>query len=505
MFDRAWPPDLIDLTTSNEINLDEILREIECVIPDLDLDYARQTIITMNPIPTTNDLVTHFLDNGYTRKAKQSSANTLKRSFSETTIDDIPKFLSFYSNPIDYFYNNQRKQSDLYMNHSKAFICRAFPMIDKSLLEEFLREENYHFLPTCRKLEARFNLRPNAFLQRTAIRKSLDMLDVSMSSSKPLSTSWIVKNNKFPFAIPHTPCEEFYDELRFVKNETKIRRHLGKISKEHEKRVKRAKKTHGTLECSICYRDDLLIDDMVECTNEHLCCRSCTRTHIDVCFQEGKCRFACVESSCSGEYTIQLVNELLSPKDVQRLHKRLQEVNIRQAAIDGLECCPHCPYAVIVENPDDKVFRCLNPECMKETCRLCKEPNHIPLRCDEVEKGLELEMRKFIEEHVSEAMIRKCPRCTQRFYKVEGCNKMTCSSCGLFICYVCRETINGYDHFTNNEKCTLSNQSDKLHYEEMIEAYRNAKNEYVRLHPEAEPMVLRYDPISHLSKPSSTN
>jgi hypothetical protein len=46
-------------------------------------------------------------------------------------------------------------------------------------------------------------------------------------------------------------------------------------------------------------------------------------------------------------------------------------------------------------------------------CRLCKEPNHIPLRCDEVEKGVELEMRKFIEEHVSEAMIRKCPRCTQ--------------------------------------------------------------------------------------------
>ncbi len=45
--------------------------------------------------------------------------------------------------------------------------------------------------------------------------------------------------------------------------------------------------------------------------------------------------------------------------------------------------------------------------------RLCKEPNHIPLRCDEVEKGIELEMRKFIEEHVTESMIRKCPRCTQ--------------------------------------------------------------------------------------------
>jgi len=240
---------------------------------------------------------------------------------------------------------------------------------------------------------------------------------------------------------------------------------------------------------------------MVECTVGHLYCRNCVRIHIDVCFKEGKSRFACAENSCPGEYTIQLVSELLPPKDINRLHKRIQEENIRQAEIDGLECCPYCPYAVIVDNPDDKIFRCLNPECMKETCRLCKEPNHIPLRCDEVEKGVELEMRKFIEEHVSEAMIRKCPRCTQRFYKVEGCNKMTCSSCGLFICYVCRETINGYDHFTNNEKCTLSNQSEKLHYEEMVQAYKNAKNEYLRLHPEAHDMVLRYDPISHLTKP----
>lgn len=98
---------------------------------------------------------------------------------------------------------------------------------------------------------------------------------------------------------------------------------------------------------------------------------------------------------------------------------------------------------------------------------------------------------------------------------------MTCSSCGLFICYVCRATINGYDHFTNNERyfynieekishdlvsifnrCTLSNQSEKLHFEEMLEAYRNAKNEYLRLHPEAHDMVLRYDPISHLTKPT---
>ncbi|CAF3685354.1 unnamed protein product [Rotaria socialis] len=487
-----------------ETDLEEILEHIEAVIPDIDIDAARRTITAMNPIPSINEIVTSFLDNGYTKKAKKSFDHerniSLKRSWSET-MDDVPKFLSTYSDPVTFFFDTQRKQSESYINHAKAFIVRAFPAIDKSILEQTLQEENHHFLSTVRKLERQFNIRTNAFLQRTAIRKSLDMLDAAIGGvGRVPSTSWLIKNNKFIYAIPHTPCEEFYDELRFAKNEIRIRRFLGKVSKDHEKRVKRAKKDNETLDCNICCREDLLIDDMVECSVGHLYCRNCVRTHIDLCFKEGKCRFVCVENLCPGEYTMRLVSELLPPKDLNRLNRRIQEENIRQAEIDGLECCSYCPYAVIVDNPDDKVFRCLNPECMKETCRLCKEPNHIPLRCNEVEKGVELEMRKFIEEHVTEAMIRKCPRCTQRFYKVEGCNKMTCSSCGLFICYVCRETINGYDHFTNNERCTLSNQSEKIHYEEMLEAYRNAKNEYLRLHPEAHDMVLRYDPISHLIK-----
>ncbi|CAF5049689.1 unnamed protein product, partial [Rotaria sp. Silwood1] len=144
------------------------------------------------------------------------------------------------------------------------------------------------------------------------------------------SASWLIKNNKFYYSIPHTPCEEFYDELRFAKNEVKIRRYLGKVSKEHDKRVKKAKKENETLECNICCREDLLIDDMVECTVGHIYCRHCVRTHIDVCFKEGKCRFVCVENLCPGEYTMSLVSELLSPKDLNRLNRRIQEENIRQ-------------------------------------------------------------------------------------------------------------------------------------------------------------------------------
>ena len=171
------PPET-ELIVVPEIDIEEILAQVEAVIPDIDIDAARRTITAMNPIPSTNDIVTNFLDNGYTRKLKKSFDHdrniSLKRSWLET-IDDIPKFLTSYSDPISYFYDTQRKQSELYVNHAKAFLLRAFPTTDKSILEQILQEENNHFLPATRRLETQLGIRTNAFLQRTAIRKSLDM------------------------------------------------------------------------------------------------------------------------------------------------------------------------------------------------------------------------------------------------------------------------------------------------------------------------------------------
>lgn len=170
-----------ELVLVPEIDIEEILVHVEAVIPDIDLDAARRTVTAMNPIPSTNDIVTHFLDQGYTKKSKKSFStdsdrhSSLKRSWSET-IDDIPKFLGSYSDPVSYFSDNQRKQSESYINHAKAFLLRAFPTTDKSILEQALQEENFHFLPTIRKLETRMGLRTNAFLQRSTIRRSLDMM-----------------------------------------------------------------------------------------------------------------------------------------------------------------------------------------------------------------------------------------------------------------------------------------------------------------------------------------
>ena len=165
----------------SEVNIEGILGEVESVIPDMDLDAARLTITAMSPVPSINDLVLHFLERGYTKKVKRSFASSsdrslsLKRSISDL-MDDIPQFLSLYSDPISYFFDTKRKQSEAYINHAKAYLLRAFPSTEKSLLEQALAEENWHFLPTVRKLERSANIRTNAFLQRTAIKRSLDLI-----------------------------------------------------------------------------------------------------------------------------------------------------------------------------------------------------------------------------------------------------------------------------------------------------------------------------------------
>lgn len=77
--------------------------------------------------------------------------------------------------------------------------------------------------------------------------------------------------------------------------------------------------------------------------------------------------------------------------------------------------------------------------------RLCKELNHIPLKCYEKETD---KARLFLEEKMTEALVRKCYKCSRPYFKEDGCNKITCS-CGALMCYICDKPVTGYQHFDN--------------------------------------------------------
>lgn len=82
------------------------------------------------------------------------------------------------------------------------------------------------------------------------------------------------------------------------------------------------------------------------------------------------------------------------------------------ASLENLEKCPFCNYAA--EYPpveENKVFDCLDKNCLKRSCRLCHKEDHLPQTCEEFAKENGMNARREIEEARSEAVIRRCNKC----------------------------------------------------------------------------------------------
>ena len=95
-----------------------------------------------------------------------------------------------------------------------------------------------------------------------------------------------------------------------------------------------------------------------------------------------------------------------------------------------------------------------------------------------------LEAKHIIEEAMTAALLRKCNACSKPFLKEEGCNKMICP-CGNMQCYICSETINGYEHFnrrqigTEEVLCPMYDDTEQRLEREIAVAQEEALNEVI--------------------------
>ncbi|KAH8911466.1 hypothetical protein BR93DRAFT_924156 [Coniochaeta sp. PMI_546] len=142
-------------------------------------------------------------------------------------------------------------------------------------------------------------------------------------------------------------------------------------------------------------------------------------------------------------------------------------------------------------------FTCQSPRCGRTSCLSCqKEWTDIHV-CHESSL---VALRTQVEQAMSMAIKRVCPRCNTSFVKNAGCNKLTCP-CGYKMCYVCRKDIGGtgdgpdvgYRHFCDHfrpegdpKPCTQCNRCNLWESENTDAVLAQAKEEAERKWSETE-------------------
>ncbi|KIJ59963.1 hypothetical protein HYDPIDRAFT_139939 [Hydnomerulius pinastri MD-312] len=277
------------------------------------------------------------------------------------------------------------------------------------------------------------------------------------------------------------------------------------------------------IECGCCF-SSYPFDKMVQCPEAHLFCTSCMTSYASNLLGTHNPSIACMDQSgCTLPFPESELARFLPPKLFELYQRVKQRKEIEDAGLENLEECPFCEYRCVIENEMEKLFRCENEACGAVTCRGCKKPDHLPRSCKEVEEDKHLDAQHVIEEAMTRALMRNCPKCQKcnvpfdfstrivslsqhyalkAFIKEMGCNKMTCPNCRTVSCYICRKVINGYDHFGNpppytgrvdKNKCSLWDAVEQRHAEEVSEAAKRALEELKRERPDVDEKSIKVD------------
>ena len=131
-----------------------------------------------------------------------------------------------------------------------------------------------------------------------------------------------------------------------------------------------------------------LQEEMFQCSEGHLFCRECATRHAEIKLGDQSAVrvqialayladqsqvILCMDmSGCTSAFPESELSRLLAPKSCELYHRLQQAKELEQAALDGLESCPSCPYAAVIENIEEKLFRCMSEACRQVTCRKCR-------------------------------------------------------------------------------------------------------------------------------------
>ena len=272
-------------------------------------------------------------------EAKRKAKEELEKWSGNMSVNDM--LLLYSGDPAGYFGNPERNpESALYKQHAIEELKNVFRFHSINEIEKTFRKSKFLYMPAFKTLSAGRNTR---------------------KTKRP--------DQEVKFPSEHSI--EFLKEKKFIELEEDIKTEKERRAEERQKKVEEAERQGKLQECLCCYSDDCLPEDMISCKSGHVYCRDCIARGTDVAIGEGKTVIECL-GHCKEEIGWQELQKVVAPNVLSKLLQRRQAEEVGAADMDNVVSCPFCPYVTIMDNPDDKVLVCRNPECGRDSCRWAK-------------------------------------------------------------------------------------------------------------------------------------
>ncbi|XP_051162176.1 uncharacterized protein LOC127282129 [Leptopilina boulardi] len=433
-------------------NKDEQYETLLGIFPEADPEFLRKFVDENYKSPDNlKNFIQKNLENPvYPTRAQYLEKIKINQQIKDYTTDfSVKKFLQIFPNPVEHFEKSDRKCA--FKPMANEFLKDTFRRHKVATISQIYRRRNHHLSLTANDLR---NLSPD------------------------------MKGKRSNYLMP-TEDIPLLQEMAYIKFKNDIVTYLEDIKRQELQDFNNLKEQGLLLECQCCFNDECLPRKCSTCEDGHIFCHGCILRGTESKISDGQNHIPCFVE-CKREFSLSVLQEVLPPTTFSILLQKRQEAEVMAAGLEGLVSCPFCHFASIPP-VESKVFKCLNPDCMKETCRLCNALNHVPLRCDEVLK--EDEARLKLEEKMTEALVRTCYKCQKPFFKEEGCNKMTCV-CGASMCYLCSTPLkNGdYKHFngqgsSNSNLCPLWTDNRRMNAEAVRKIAEVTENELRKKNP----------------------
>eukprot|EP01018_Ginkgo_biloba_P020291 Gb_03853 [translate_table: standard] len=494
------------------LDIDEMIAKLLCIFPYLCPDQAVSQLLKTWGFPVETVLhsaIEHFLQHGVPEvktgggKAEVKVETKVNGAEPPIELESVNRMNGLEStagpshnsgDEIDVFECQEAVPgAALYKEWCLYRLSTDFPLVKMSVLKQAFKAHDESLSQSYRAVEQACRKIQDSGKQPAKEETIAD--DLQRVNWMPKSGLSLMKTPRPQKTEPNSVCPIFEREWAALQND--LSKHIESEITEKTTNENNNESAGHEIECGCCYCE-FPFEEMVQCADGHLFCFRCLRKQVEESTFGGlqtHSSLPCMDTSgCKESIPLSEVRRALPDDIVERYEQRQAQQAIAQAKLEDLVYCPFCNFACEVDK-DVRVLECLNKDCAKASCVQCKEPSHVPLRCEEVEKKSETVVRRQIEEMMTKAVIRECSSCKAELVKMDGCNKVTCR-CGETMCYVCRKPIaSNYSHFCQHGRepgkpCQACNKCSLWEKEEEDDVATAAKEVALKEILEKEPNLL---------------